>query len=132
MVRKIIIALAASAAVLSGSTLAASARMGGGGHGGHMGGHMGSHMSSHVGARMGGFGRAGVAHGTFRQFSGVRAVNHARVDHRLVLRHNRHHRRFVFFAGAYPYYAYDNCYARVWTPYGWRWSYVCGDYGYGY
>jgi hypothetical protein len=38
-----------------------------------------------------------------------------------------HHRffgpRFAFVG--YPYGYYDGCYSRVWTPWGWRWRYVC-------
>ena len=31
--------------------------------------------------------------------------------------------RFAFVGGGWPY--YDDCYTRVWTPWGWRWNYVC-------
>jgi hypothetical protein len=42
-------------------------------------------------------------------------------------RHGRRFNNFAFFAGfGWPYfYGYDSCYARVWTPWGWRWRYVC-------
>jgi hypothetical protein len=40
-----------------------------------------------------------------------------------------HHRffrnRFAFFGVGYPYGYADGCYSRVWTPWGWRWRYVC-------
>ena len=40
----------------------------------------------------------------------------------------RHHHRFFF--GAPFIYAgyYDGCWRRSWTPYGWQWVNVCGDY----
>ena len=53
-------------------------------------------------------------------------------------------RNFAFFGApfafgvpfAYDYAAYGNgCWRRVWTPYGWRWSNICNNYGgynYGY
>jgi hypothetical protein len=39
--------------------------------------------------------------------------------------------------GAWPYYydyaAYDGCWRRIWTGYGWQWTNICYDYGnYGY
>ena len=65
MVRKIVIALAATAAIIAGSALDASARMGGMGHSGGMGrsgmGHVGMGPSGF--ARMSpGFSRAAVGH----------------------------------------------------------------------
>jgi hypothetical protein len=51
--------------------------------------------------------------------------------------HDRFHNRFRnrnFFAfgvgGPYYDYAYNSCWTQVPTSYGWRWVYVCGDYGY--
>jgi len=71
-------------------------------------------------------------------FSGNRFVGNRFVGNRFVgnnrfFFHNRfvHHRffrnRFAFFVGAgFPAYSYfDDCYSRVWTPWGWRWQYVC-------
>ena len=138
MVRKIVIALAAAGAVIAGSALDASARMGGmGGHGGMGMGHGGMGMShgsmgmSRGGfggfARMGGpgIGRAAVGHpGSFARV----AVAHPRFafrDHRFRFRN-----RF-FFAAAFPYGYYDGCYERIWTRWGWRLVNVCGG-GYAY
>ena len=52
--------------------------------------------------------------------------NHVAFGHHFAFRHHRFHNRF-FFAGAPFAYAsyYDGCYARVWTPWGWRWTNVC-------
>src|SRR5262249_48037389 len=62
MMRTMVIALAAAAAVIAGSTLDASARMGGGmGHGGMGRGGMG---------HMGGFARGGFSHGAFARPGG--------------------------------------------------------------
>jgi hypothetical protein len=52
---------------------------------------------------------------------------------RMAGRHHGHHghrffrNRFAFVGGYgyYPYDYYDDCYRRVWTPYGWRWRYAC-------
>jgi len=71
-------------------------------------------------------GRAAVFPGN--RFVGNRFVgNHFafhRFDHRFF--HHRFFRnRFAFFVGAgFPYYN-DDCYARVWTRWGWEWQYVC-------
>jgi hypothetical protein len=74
MVRKMLIALAAGAAVIAGSTLATSARpMGGMGH-----------------ARIGGMHHAGIHH---------RAIHH----HRFVGHHRFVHTRLVVVGAAYPY-----------------------------
>jgi hypothetical protein len=132
MVRKSMIVLAATAAIIAGSALDASARMGGGlGHGGGMGhggmGGMGRGMG-HVGmgpsgfARMSpGLSRAAVGHPS--SFARV-GVAHPR----FAFRHHRIHNRFFVFAGAYPYSYYNSCYERIWTRWGWRWTYVCGVY----
>jgi hypothetical protein len=45
-------------------------------------------------------------------------------------KHVRLHKRFLFASAAYPYGYYDSCYDRIWTKYGWRWTYVCGNYPY--
>jgi hypothetical protein len=134
MVRKIAIALAATAAIIAGSALDASARMGGG-HGGMGMGHsgmgighsgMGMGRGSHFSmggssfARMGpGLGRSAIGHpGSFARLG----VGHPR----FAFRHHRFHNRFFVFAGGYPY--YDSCYERVWTRWGWRLVNVCGYY----
>ena len=42
-------------------------------------------------------------------------------------RHRFFRNRFVVVGGGIPYgYGYyDDCYARVWTAWGWRWQYIC-------
>jgi hypothetical protein len=129
MVRKIVIALAAAGAIIAGSALDASARMGGmGGHGGMGGmGHGGMGMSrGSIGgfARMGGpgIGRVGIGRAPFARV----AVAHPR----FAFRHRRFHNRF-FFAAAFPVGYYDSCYERIWTRWGWRLVNVCGYGGYG-
>ena len=46
--------------------------------------------------------------------------------------HHRFHNRFFAFGFGGPYYdyAYNSCWTRVPTRYGWRWVNVCGDYAY--
>ena len=46
--------------------------------------------------------------------------------------HHRFHNRFFAFGFGGPYYdyAYNSCWTRVPTRYGWQWVNVCGDYGY--
>jgi hypothetical protein len=125
MVRKIVIALAATAAIIAGSALDASARMGGMGHSGGMGrsgmGHVGMGPSGF--ARMSpGFSRAAVGHpGSFARV-GVAHPRFAFRDHRFRFRN-----RFLF-AAAFPYGYYDGCYERIWTRWGWRLINVCGGY----
>lgn len=105
----------------------AMAFRGGGGHGFGSGGHM---MS------MGG----GWGHGPM--FAG-RSMAKGSFDRAGRFDHFHHFRnRFVFSNGfnnfaffgvpfAYDYAAYGNgCWRRVWTPYGWRDSNICYDYGY--
>jgi hypothetical protein len=140
MVRKIVIALAAAGAIIAGSALDASARMGGmGGHGGMSMGHgsmgmghgsmgMGRASIGSVGfARMGGPGISRAAFvGRSAPFARV-AVAHPRFafrDHRFRFRN-----RFIF-AAAFPYGYYDGCYERIWTRWGWRLVNVCGPYAY--
>ncbi len=117
MMRTIVIALAAAAAVIAVSTLAASARSGGMGHGGM--GH-------------GGFARMGVGHAGFARPGFVRPGGFAAArpfafrGNRFAFRHHRFHRnRLVFVGAGLPYAYYDSCYRRIWTPWGWRWSFVC-------
>jgi hypothetical protein len=124
MIRKAVISLAAAAVVLVGSTLAASARFGGGmGHAGGFG-----HGGGAIGHFGGGFSRGavgpGVAHpaGIGRFAAGRPFFFHG---NRFALRHHRFFGpRFAFFGG-YPYAYNDVCYTRVWTPVGWRWTYAC-------
>ena len=47
--------------------------------------------------------------------------------------HHRFHNRFFAFGFGGPYlydYAYNSCWTRVPTRYGWHWVYVCGDNAY--
>jgi hypothetical protein len=102
MICKIVIVLAAVAAVTAGSASTAEARMSGGfGHGFHSGG--GFHS----------FG-GGFAHPGFHHFG-----------HDRFFVHHRFGPRFGFFGGGYPYGYGDGCYTRVWSPWGWRWQYAC-------
>jgi hypothetical protein len=88
-----------------------------------------------------GMGRVGMGPGGFARMSpgfSRAAVGHpgsfARVGvahPRFAFRHHRIHNRFFAFAGAFPYAyynSYDSCYERIWTRWGWRLTYVCGDY----
>jgi hypothetical protein len=127
MLRKMVITLAAVAALTAGSMIPASAHGGGGGGGGHGGGgggggggHSGFGGGGHGGFGGGGFGHAGVAH--FGGSAGGRpfAFRGGFHDGRFAF---RDHHRFFFdqfaFYGDYPYYD-DSCYRRVWTRWGWR------------
>jgi hypothetical protein len=131
MIRKAVISLAAAAVVLVGSTLAASARFGGGmGHGGgfgHVGGGIG-HVGGGIGHIGGGFSRGafgpGFAHpgGIGRFAAGRPSFFHG---NRFAFRRHRFLGPRLAFIGGYSY-AYDDvCYTRVWTPVGWRWTYAC-------
>jgi hypothetical protein len=115
MLRKMVIALAAAAALTAGSMIPASAH--GGGHGGG-GGGMGH--GGGMGVGHGGFGQGGFAHGGFAPHSGFHGH-----DGRFAFGH--HHRfffnRFAFYGSGYPY--DDGCYRHVWTRWGWRWVSVC-------
>jgi hypothetical protein len=118
MMRKMAIALAAAVVVIAGSTLSASAMHGGGmGHGGM--GHVG--FAGGIGhaamARPGGFGGFAAVHPM-----GVRS-GRVVVGNRVHFRHRFVGNRFAFVGAGWPY--YDDCYTRVWTPWGWRWNYVC-------
>jgi hypothetical protein len=114
MLRKMMIALAASGALaLAMAPTDASARMGGGGRGGGGGfGHGGfAHGGfAHGGFAHGGFARGGFRHGGFRRF-GFRGGP-------------------FFVGGYYPYYyGYGGCWRWVPGPWGLRRVWVCG-YGY--
>jgi hypothetical protein len=105
--------------------LASPALARGGGHGGGMhGGGMGGGMRMGGGAHFSGghFAGAHFAHAGFSPHSSRFGFR----DHRF---HHRFH-RFAFFGAPFAYAAYDSCWRRVWTPYGVRWTNVCGDYGY--
>jgi hypothetical protein len=126
MVGRTAVALAAVAVVTFGSTFGASAMHGGGGHGG----------MGHGGMGFGGFGRAGgfgaAAMARPGGFGGVAAVHsmglrggRIAVGDRSHFRHRFVVNRFAFVGGGLPYGYYDDCYARVWTPWGWSWRYVC-------
>ena len=116
MMRKIAIALAAVTVVMAGPTLSAAAMHGG--HGGGFGGHFGGHV--------GGFGHPHMAGPAFH---GSPFVGHRFGVNRFAFRDRFHHRffrhRFAFLGVGFPYGYYDSCYSRVWTPWGWRWRYVC-------
>jgi hypothetical protein len=134
--------------------------MGGGGMGGHGGGMMGgggmgrggssgaagiSAMprggAGSSGGNIGPMTRAGsittapMASGRVQTWGGRTAWGfHDRFhDHfRNRFHHRFRHHNFVAFGVGVPIYdyAYDSCWAHVPTRYGWRWVYVCGDYGY--
>ena len=128
MTNKIWITLAMVTAVTVYSSVAATAR-GGGGHG--VGGHgVGGH-----GGGPGGF----TGNGGFAGGMGVRGYfapeqaggSHSVAGRPLSLRGDRFafarspfRDRFSLFGAPYPYYS-DVCYSRVWTRWGWRWSDVC-------
>jgi hypothetical protein len=58
-----------------------------------------------------------------------KVVLHPKLPGKHPIKHVRLHKRFHIYAAAgYPY--YDSCYDRIWTKYGWRWTYVCGPYPY--
>jgi len=136
MMRKIAIALAAVAVVTAGSTLSASAMHGGHG-GGFGGGHGGGFGGGHFGGHFGGFGHPGMAGpGAFggrpAMFHGNHFIGNRFAFNRFAFRDRDrffHHRffrhRFAFLGAGFPYGSYDGCYSRVWTPWGWRWRYVC-------
>ena len=119
MMRRVVIALAAVAVVTVGSGSIVSAR-GGGGHGG--GGH---------GGAFGGGGFGLVAMGRPGGFAAVHPVglgggrvafnNSARSRPRFF----RNRFAVVGVGASYGYGYYDECYDRVWTPYGWSWRYAC-------
>lgn len=113
---------------------------GGGGHGGFGGGgHFGGgmHAGGFGGMRVGGMGGARFAHVGGPAFGGARFA-HAAIGPRFAgagwhghhgfFRHH-HFRRFAVFGAPFVYAGYyDGCWRRNWTPWGWRWVNVCGDY----
>jgi hypothetical protein len=127
--RKLVIASAAAAAIIAGSAFDASAKMGsmGGMSRGGMGpsaGRMGPISGRSIGS-VGSFPRAALAPG--KVVTPGKVVLHSKIP----IKHARLHKRFVVFASAgYPYGYYDSCYERIWTRWGWRWTYVCGPYPY--
>ena len=146
MLRKMLFALMAVAALGVCST--AMARVAGGGHGGSFGGggHGGGFGGGGRAFHSGGFGggamrggamvRAPMASGRVQGFSGRTfnrnnfAFNRGFRDHRHFSHHRFHNRNFFAFGFADPYlaeYGYD-CWRVVHTYYGWRRVYVCGDY----
>jgi len=122
MMRKMLMSLVAAACLTAGSIVVAAAHGGGGGHGGGHGGFGG------MGGGRGSFGGVGAG-GNFAVghpggFAAPRSLGFH--NDRFGFRRGPFVRsRFAFFGGyPYPYY-YDSCYSRVWTPWGWRWTYVC-------
>ena len=146
MLRKTLITLMAFPALGMGSAaLAMHGGGGGGGHGGGWGGGGGGHGWSGGGAgfaTMHGAGMAPMMHagrmvtapmtGNFSRSNTALGV-HDHFDHFHDRFHHRfHHRNFFAFGFGGPIYdyAYSSCWTQVPTRYGWRWVYVCGDYGY--
>jgi hypothetical protein len=142
MLRKTLIALAATAALGIGAGTA-DARTGGGGGGG--GG------AYHGGGGGGGGGAAAVhSGGPSHSFSAPSHVgpSHVGPSHVGTMgprsgtwrganwnggRHHHRHDRFFFgagFAGPYYGYGYDSCWRLAQTYYGWQRVWVCGDYPY--
>jgi hypothetical protein len=135
MVRRVVIASIAAAAVIAGSTSGAWARGGGhgggghgfgGGHGGFGGGfaHVSAFHSTGFAVRSVSVQSAGIGHFAAVHPTGINAGRVA-FGHRFGFRHHFVHNRFAFIGGAYPYGYDDDCYSRVWTPWGWRWQYAC-------
>jgi hypothetical protein len=93
----------ASTLVLASPALArgGGGGMGGGGHAGGMGGGMHGGMGGGMHGGMGGGMHVGGM-GGWMHFGGM----------------------FAYAA------AYDSCWRRMWTPYGWQWVSVCDDFGY--
>jgi hypothetical protein len=132
IMRKIVIALAAVACVTVGSTFGADARFGGGGGAMGHGGFGGMGHSGFAGMAHGGFGGHGFSRTAFNHgggFVGGRSFGGSRSSfrHGFAFRHGRFFRnRFVFVGGPFLFgYGYDDCYRPVWTPWGWRWTFVC-------
>jgi hypothetical protein len=120
MLRKTMIALAASAALaLAVAPTGASARVGGAGHAGV--GHVGM---GHAGVgHVGGWGRTGFGRPGFARFGGVHRFGRFGF-HRF---HRFGFRRGPFFAGVYP---YGTCWRLVPGPFGLHRVWVCGTYPY--
>ena len=101
-----------------------------------------------VGAMSGGMrfgGMSGGRHFSGSRFAGAPLAAHAAfsprsstfafrdgLHHRAFFHHRFHHRfhRFAFVGVPFAYAAYDSCWRKVWTPYGWEWVDVCSDYLY--
>ncbi|MGY4629675.1 hypothetical protein [Bradyrhizobium sp. USDA 4486] len=119
---------------------------GGGMHAGGFGGGM--HAGGFGGMRAGGMGGASFARvggpGFARPGFGGPRFAHAAIGprfagagwhgrpfigrHAFFFRHHRFH-RFAFFGAPFIYAGYyDGCWRRSWTPWGWQWVNVCGDY----
>lgn len=114
MIGRMLIASAVVAAVATGLTHTAAARGGGGGAHGGFGGMGG----------MGAGGHSSLGHaGGFGGFAGSRPLGF-RGDRSAFRRGPLFRDRFAFLEG-YPYFYYDGCYARAWTQWGWRLTYVC-------
>ena len=113
MMRNIVTGLAAAAIATAASTLSASAI-----HGGFGGGFARPAFGG------GGFGRPAFGGGGFM---GARAF--AFRGNRFAFHRPFFRNRFAFFTAAAPFayssYAYSSCYSKVWTPWGWRWRWVC-------
>jgi hypothetical protein len=103
---------------------------------GRLGGGVGPAAVARPGfASPGRFGRFAAARpfafrGSRFAFSNRIARNRFLFRNRFAFRHNRFFRnRFAFIGVGAGYgfydYGYDNCYAPVWTPYGWQWTNVC-------
>ncbi|MDA9507251.1 hypothetical protein XI09_21995 [Bradyrhizobium sp. CCBAU 11386] len=114
--------------------------MGGGMHVGGMGGahfggarFAGSPMAAHaaIGPRFAGAPLATRAAFVGPRFAGAGFHNRPFIGrHAFFFRHHRFH-RFAFFGAPFVYASYyDGCWRRTWTPYGWHWVNVCGDYWY--
>jgi len=135
--RKILIAMAATATLLATSVVDASARFGGMGGGGRSFG--GSHMSSFGGGRISSFSGGRIS--TFSaprisSYSGARIVGTGPVRLGAIhtpMIHSNHiypmarpyvRSRFLYVGGGYPY-LYNSCYRQVPTAFGWTWVNVC-------
>ena len=146
----------ATTLALGSSAFGRGGGMGGGMHGGSMGGGVhaggmggGMHVGGmgggmRVGAMSGGMrfgGMSGGRHFSGSRFAGAPLAAHAALSPRsstFAFRDGLHHRaffhhrfhRFAFVGVPFAYAAYDSCWRRVWTPYGWEWVDVCSDYLY--
>lgn len=129
-------ALSATIAFAS-PALARGGGFGGGMHGGGMGGGMHGAMGGgmHFGGMGGGMhfgGMGGGMHFAGTRFAGGHFVHPG--FSRFGFRGHRffhHHRfdRFAFVGGPFLYAGYyDDCWRRLWTPYGPHWVNVCGYY----
>ena len=145
MLHKTLITLTAVTALGAGST--AMAMHGGGGSGGwgganHSAGIRGPGIATMHGSGMGPMMMHGAPTGTAPMVGGpVQGWNGHTLsrsstawglrdhfhDH---FHHRFHHRNFFAFGFGGPIYDYaTSCWTQVPTRYGWRWLYVCGDYG---